>query len=412
MRQITFLIFITLFSCKIYGQDIKNIHPTYVHALDFSASEKAKWKQRDTLLDQLSSGEKKWSDMTPQEQEIMQRFGEIYEDIWDIVGGACSWYCGGGPKEVTASSYLKSQGSNSYAPKNAHDLSYKTAWVEGVSGYGIGESLTYTFSAISPRITEIIVVNGYVKSEAAYKNNSRVKKLKLYINDKPHAILHLKDEIANQGFKFEPIGVSERDDFELLKTKADWTLKFEILEVYKGLKYDDVVISEIYFDGLDVHCFAAGTKIQLANSSVKNIEEIENGDMIAYMDFKTKTLKSAKVEKTEKVRHHNLVKYQFESGQSIIATQDHPFKLEEKGWASLKPSKSKQYKGFENIAKIKVGDTFITAEGTEKLTSIDLIKEEQVTYTISKLSSGDNFIANGFIVGVEELKNFNLQLSK
>lgn len=32
-----------------------------------------------------------------------------------------------------------------------------------------------------------------------------------------------------------------------------WTLKFEIAEVYKGTKYDDVVITEIYFDGIDVH---------------------------------------------------------------------------------------------------------------------------------------------------------------
>jgi hypothetical protein len=39
----------------------------------------------------------------------------------------CSWYCGGGPKEVTASSYLKSQGEHHYKPENAHDLNYKTS---------------------------------------------------------------------------------------------------------------------------------------------------------------------------------------------------------------------------------------------------------------------------------------------
>ncbi|WP_449508538.1 hypothetical protein [Dawidia soli] len=30
-------------------------------------------------------------------------------------------------------------------------------------------------------------------------------------------------------------------------------MKFEILEVYEGAKYDDTVISEIFFDGIDVH---------------------------------------------------------------------------------------------------------------------------------------------------------------
>lgn len=33
----------------------------------------------------------------------------------------------------------------------------------------------------------------------------------------------------------------------------DWTVKFEIVEVYKGTKYNDTVISEIFFDGTDVH---------------------------------------------------------------------------------------------------------------------------------------------------------------
>jgi hypothetical protein len=37
------------------------------------------------------------------------------------------------------------------------------------------------------------------------------------------------------------------------ETKPDWTLKFEILEVYPGSSCDDTVISELYFDGVDVH---------------------------------------------------------------------------------------------------------------------------------------------------------------
>jgi len=30
-------------------------------------------------------------------------------------------------------------------------------------------------------------------------------------------------------------------------------IKFEILEVYEGDKYKDTAITEIYFDGIDVH---------------------------------------------------------------------------------------------------------------------------------------------------------------
>ena len=35
--------------------------------------------------------------------------------------------------------------------------------------------------------------------------------------------------------------------------RSDLVLKFEIIEVYKGLKYNDTAITEIYFDGIDVH---------------------------------------------------------------------------------------------------------------------------------------------------------------
>lgn len=393
---------------QIGFSQIKDMNPTSTRLLDLSVQGEKEFDKNQEVgmkvMEKLGNGIK-YEDLSQEDKDALSKVDETMESYWEIIGGGCSWYCGGGPKEVSASSSLKSQGENNYEPKNAHDLNYKTAWVEGVDGYGIGEYLLYTFGGASPRINEIIVVNGYVKNKTAWENNSRVKTLKVYIDDKPYAILNLKDIRGSQSFKVEPIGNSDRKDWDVLKTKPDWTLKFEILEVYKGLKYDDVVISEIYFDGLDVHCFAKGTKIQLPDNSTKNIEDLKVGDLVAYMDFDTKTIKSAKIEKTEKVIHHGLVTYLFESGLTITATQDHPFKIDNNSWASLKPDKTKQYKGFENINKIKVGDLFITANGTEKLVSIDFLEGEQETYTISKLSSGDNFIANGLIVGVEELND-------
>ncbi len=390
---------------QIAFSQIKEMNPTSTKQLDLSLEGEKEFNDNledcEKIWDKMSNGVK-YDDLSQQEKDKLSKFDDSKEDYWDIIGIGCSWYCGGGPKEVSASSYLESQGENNYEPKNAHDLSYKTAWVEGVDGYGIGEYLLYTFDGASPRINEIIVVNGYVKSKTVWENNSRVKKLKLYIDDKPYAILNLQDIRGSQSFKIEPIG-NDRDEKGRIITELDWTLKFEILEVYQGLKYDDVVISEIYFDGLDVHCFAKGTKIQLSDNSTKSIENLKIGDKVAYLDLKTKQIKSAKIEKLEKVLHHGLVKYKFESGLEITATQDHPFRIENKGWASLEPDKSRQYKGFENIGKISIADFFLTINGVDKLISIDILEEEQETYTISKLSTGDNFIANGFIVGIEEL---------
>jgi hypothetical protein len=108
-----------------------------------------------------------------------------------------------------------------------------------------------------------------VKSQTAWENNGRVKKLRIYYNDEPYAILCLEDNRSIQAFEFPPIGNSRNDYGSLInEDKAkDWTLKFEILEVYKGKKYSDVAISEIYFDGLDVHCFVKDTLVTMANGS-------------------------------------------------------------------------------------------------------------------------------------------------
>lgn len=218
------------------------MEPSSVKLLDFSEEAQANWSKRDAVLSKLSSGALEWKDLDKDDEMLLEKYGEVYEDIWDIVGGGCSWYCGGGPNKVLASSFLKSQGNNTYKPENAHDLNYKNAWIEGADGYGISEYLEYQFTGGAPRITLMKVVNGYVKSKEAWRNNSRVKQLKVYLNGIPFAILNLEDKIACQSFKFDPIG-----------EKADWTLKFEIMDVYEGEKYDDVVISEIYFDGIDVH---------------------------------------------------------------------------------------------------------------------------------------------------------------
>jgi hypothetical protein len=234
----------------------KELYPASIKILDLS-TEKEKlfnenYKEFQLISDKMTKGVK-YEALSKSEKEILSKVDETVADYWDIMGGGCSWYCGGGPDEVTASSMLGAQGNNSYKAENAHDLSYKSAWVEGVPGYGIGEFLLYKFTAESPRINEIIVVNGYVKSQGAWENNSRVKKLKIYVDDKPYAILNLEDSRSTQRFNVDPIGNSNRVDLEKLKGQPGWALKFEIVEVYKGLKYDDVAISEIYFDGLDVH---------------------------------------------------------------------------------------------------------------------------------------------------------------
>ena len=165
----------------------------------------------------------------------------IYEDLYS---GRCNWYCGGEVKSVTASSCLPPIQSFNYEGKNAHDFNHESVWA--TKGKGVGESLTYTFEGKCPRITTVKILNGHVKTEKAWRANSRVKKLRMYYNGKPYAILNLQDSRTLQCFDVGILGYNN-------SAKPDWTLRFEILEVYPGSTYDDTVIAELYFSGIDVH---------------------------------------------------------------------------------------------------------------------------------------------------------------
>jgi hypothetical protein len=392
-------------------QPVKTLEPVRVDNLDLSVEGERQFEADQKLIEEIAAKLNrgiKLKDLPVDQQKIYSEWDETTENYWDILGGGCSWYCGVLCNGVVASSTLKSTGDHAYAAGNAHDLNYKTAWVEGVPGDGIGQYLLYKFAPENPRITEIIVVNGYVKSAAAWANNARAKKLKLYVNDRPYAILNLKDQRAAQHFQVDPIGNGQREDFAKLKMQPEWNLKFEILDVYKGLKYDDLAISEIYFDGLDVHCFAKGTKVTVASDQTRAIEDLAPGDEVLSFDPETKRLNPAVVEQVAKVVHHGIVKYAFDNGHEIVATQDHPFLISGKGWASLKPKASSQYKGFEDISKIALGDAFeiVDAQGNTsvtKLKQIEYLDGHYETYTITRLKGGNNFIANGCIVGVEDV---------
>ena len=172
--------------------------------------------------------------------------GFVYEDpvLSHFYSGNCSWYCGGQIDSVTASSAL----GEKYAAEKAHDFSIVTAWVEGVEGNGEGEYIKYAFPGTCPRITTVLIHNGYVKNWDVWRDNGRVKKLLMYYNDKPYVVLNLKNTPALQRFEVGILGHEERSD-----ASPAWSIKFEILEVYPGEKYEDTAITEIYFDGIDVH---------------------------------------------------------------------------------------------------------------------------------------------------------------
>lgn len=220
MEKLIFTLLL-LISFTSFAQTVKELKPELGYLVDLSPEGEIAFIKEQEMCDELIETVSKLgseNNLSKSELEFYEDCLEEKGDYWEILGVGCSWYCGGGQDTLSASSELEPNNRITYSAKNIHDLNYKTAWIEGVPGYGIGESITYHIRPQNPRITEIIIVNGYVKSEKAWRENSRVKTLKMYIDDKEYAVLKLEDTRQEQHFKVEPLGYSDREDWDELKT--------------------------------------------------------------------------------------------------------------------------------------------------------------------------------------------------
>ncbi len=147
-------------------------------------------------------------------------------------------------KSISATSFLKEKQYGQdvvYAPINlfrafeigcrCHPYWWNDAhipWVEGVSGNGINESVFIEFN--NP-IWGFSILNGYadVQNMKLYKENSRVKKLK--VEDLTNDLEYTMDFEDKVYFNFLDLALPSE------------SLKLTILEVYEGTKYQDTCIS-------------------------------------------------------------------------------------------------------------------------------------------------------------------------
>lgn len=174
--------------------------------------------------------------------------GQLYGFEDDLTAG-CSVWCAIADynEKVSASSALEAQGELSYEAGNILDRDRKDAWVEGAEGNGIGESVTITKSYDIGTdsegydcifFTDLCIVNGYARDEETFKNNSRVKSLKMYFNDEYVCDLELEDTMKPQYISLSGLHLSAQN-------KEESTFRFEIGDVYPGDKYEDTAITGI-----------------------------------------------------------------------------------------------------------------------------------------------------------------------
>jgi len=369
----------------------------------YTIEEQREWERAVQLLEAISTPEGKYDNLSQADKDWIAKLEEGEGPLMNI---GCSWYCGGGPYKVTASSSLTGKSEDQYAASNAHDLNILTGWVEGAAGNGIGEYLEFHFMPNTPRITSFEIFNGYQKNKVVWGKNGRVKSFKYYIDGVFQHTIDLADAAGGQLFDIEPL----RSNTE----GQDLVLRFEIAEVYPGTHYEDVVITDIMFDGMDVHCFAPGTQIHMADHQLKAIEDIKYGDKIMAYRPECQEVEATQVRATERVVHTHLVRYTFSNGDTLLTTPDHPIMLANDTWASLDPERSADYQGFEDICNLQVGDQIRYYNDCGEWTAVSISKIERqhrrlLTYTIVGLENEEatGFFANGVMVGVEKLRSLS-----
>lgn len=167
---------------------------------------------------------------------------------------------------------LPNQAGNNYDPANMIDGKYQTTWA---LPYKKGEvMLHFAMENWVGSLDRIVIHNGYWKNEKRFKQNSRAKKVSVYING-IHKKNLVKDVILEDSMTPQTIelgGISEVANVYL-----------RVHNVYMGTTWPDLCISEVQFFGTEGSVprdpyyygieenYAGGRKIHL---NEKQIEEM------------------------------------------------------------------------------------------------------------------------------------------
>lgn len=133
--------------------------------------------------------------------------------------------------QYCVNSVLAPEGDNKYGPEAFTDSEGKKAWCEGVVGYGIGETVTLRFKPAIP-VQEFSFLNGNPANDETFKNNSRVKLIRVQTSDGLAVALTLPDTRDAHVIKLPRAA------------KPQW-VRFTILDVYPGARGSDTCIAGI-----------------------------------------------------------------------------------------------------------------------------------------------------------------------
>lgn len=136
-----------------------------------------------------------------------------------------------GEMRFCVSSALAPQGDDKYGPENFAAGEGGRVWCEGTVGYGIGEFVTLHFKP-AVRVQEFTFRNGHPKTPETYRNNSRVKQLRIHTSDGFATVVTVPDKPDDHVIKLPRVA------------KPQW-VRFSIVDVYPGARGSDTCIAGI-----------------------------------------------------------------------------------------------------------------------------------------------------------------------
>lgn len=123
--------------------------------------------------------------------------------------------------------------AGAYTVGNVFDGKTYTCWAEGVSGYGIGEGISFTVATFGRSSITLKIYSGYHKSSERYFQNGRPKEITLYVDGIPQT--HMFSDAMSP----EEIQIYGLEGHPFVE------LSISIESVYEGSKWKDTCISEI-----------------------------------------------------------------------------------------------------------------------------------------------------------------------
>jgi hypothetical protein len=153
--------------------------------------------------------------------------------------------------------------------------------------------------------------------------------------------------------------------------------------------------TSIYFIGSG-GCFIAGTKVRMADGSLRDIETVLQGESIMTSNG------PGTIEKVWHIPHKGNL-YAFNGNGNYFVTDSHPFMTTE-GWKSFNPERSRKENPGLEVSLLAIGDTLLKQDGSSVvLEKVDTKYAEEMVYNF-KIDGAADFYADGYWVHNANIK--------